>query len=140
MKITTPYIAAAILILSACSESSSPTGPDSARLGVPFRLSPGETVSIEGEPLRIRFERVTDDGRCPVTVQCIWAGAATVALSVEAQGAPPEGVEVLILGGSGHSVEISGYEIEVRQLLPDRQNVYQRIDQKRYRAELLVTK
>lgn len=86
MKITTPWLAAVILILSACSESSSPTGPDTARLGAPFRLSPGESVSVEGEPLRVRFERVKSDVRCPVTVQCIWAGAATVALSVEVLG------------------------------------------------------
>jgi hypothetical protein len=123
MKIAIPLAAAAILLLSGCSESSSPTGPDTARLGAPFRLSPGESASIEGEPLRIRFERVRNDDRCPVTVQCFWAGAADLVVS------------------SGRSfIHISGYEIEARRLLPDRQSFAQRIDQKSYRAELLVTK
>jgi hypothetical protein len=139
MKIAIPLAAAAILLLSGCSESSSPTGPDTARLGAPFRLSPGESASIEGEPLRIRFERVRNDDRCPVTVQCFWAGAAGLAFSVEVQGAPPEAVDLVVSSGRSF-IHISGYEIEARRLLPDRQSFAQRIDQKSYRAELLVTK
>lgn len=45
-----------------------------------FTLAPGQTVEVAGSGLRITFQRVRDDNRCPSDVVCVWAGNATVEL------------------------------------------------------------
>src|SRR5262245_2914355 len=46
-------------------------------LGRPFEMKPDEVVAIQG--LRITFEGVADDSRCPTGAQCVWAGDAAAA-------------------------------------------------------------
>ena len=48
-----------------------------ARLGEAFLLPIGQTASITGENLRITFDDVTEDSRCPKNVTCIWEGRVT---------------------------------------------------------------
>jgi hypothetical protein len=50
-------------------------------LGRPFELKPEQAVSIQG--LRITFEGVAEDSRCPTGVQCVWAGDAAVEFILE---------------------------------------------------------
>lgn len=47
-----------------------------------FDLSPGQEARIQGTAVTVRFSRVSDDSRCPVDVQCVWAGNAVVHLSL----------------------------------------------------------
>ena len=63
-----------VALLAGCSPSG--TGERQAALGEEFRLATGETIVIKGEDLKIRFEAVTADSRCPTGAQCIWAGEA----------------------------------------------------------------
>ena len=63
MRIITGIIATLILsigLLSSCS------GDVSASLGQTVTLRPGQTVSINGENLKITFVGVTEDSRCPI--------------------------------------------------------------------------
>jgi hypothetical protein len=53
-------------------------GPE---FGRPFDLRPAETVTIAG--LRITFEGVNEDSRCPTGVQCAWAGDAAAGFTLE---------------------------------------------------------
>jgi len=48
-----------------------------ARLGEDFLLPIGQTASITGENLRITFDDVVEDSRCPKNVTCIWEGRVT---------------------------------------------------------------
>ena len=50
-------------------------------LGRSFRLRPGESGEVSGTSMRLRFERVSEDSRCPVGVTCVWAGDAIVQLT-----------------------------------------------------------
>jgi len=50
-------------------------------LGDPFEMKPDEVVTIEG--VRITFEGVAEDSRCPSGAQCVWAGDAAAALTLE---------------------------------------------------------
>ena len=46
-----------------------------------FTLTPGETASVQGRSVRLRFESVTGDSRCPADAICITGGDAIVRLS-----------------------------------------------------------
>ena len=64
-------IAGLTLLLSGCAGG---TDEIKARLDEEFSLRIGQTASIAGENLEIRFDEVVEDSRCPKNVTCIWAG------------------------------------------------------------------
>ena len=65
-----------LLIVGACNDSS-PTGP-TVRLDEQFTLAPGEAAVLKDTSLRVVFERVSGDSRCPVDAVCIQGGDAIV--------------------------------------------------------------
>ncbi len=67
-------------IHDASPESLEPTLQ--ATLGDTIHLGPGEIAEVGPEGLRILFEEVLDDSRCPRGVTCVWAGDATVHLGL----------------------------------------------------------
>ena len=66
--------------------SCSAVGPQSPSPDQDFELRAGATARIEDSDLAVRFDDVPSDSRCPVDVQCITAGDATVALFVTGGG------------------------------------------------------
>jgi len=89
-----------VLLLAGCStEVNTPAGP---LPGQQFTLPIGQSVSIKGENLTIKFEKVTNDSRCPTGVQCIWAGEAKCQMSVTSNGS----VTTVVLTVSGASEAI----------------------------------
>ena len=57
-----------------------------ARVGREFNLKVGRAVTLDGGGLRVRLARVVSDSRCPVDVQCVWAGNAEVLVEVGGRG------------------------------------------------------
>ena len=55
-------------------------------LGEEFVLGTGQTVTINGEDLKITFIEVTEDSRCPRTVTCIWEGRAVAVANITMNG------------------------------------------------------
>ena len=83
------------LLLGAC-RTSEPNAPvvitDKAvttEAGAEVTLAPGETAELPSVNLRIRFNRVVGDSRCPTNTQimCVWAGSVVV----DVQGGPITG-------------------------------------------------
>jgi hypothetical protein len=106
-----PLLAAFGLVAATCNRSQ-PTAPaSSAELGREFSLRPGQSATVDG--LAIRFEEVRGDSRCPVDVQCIWEGDATVVVSVG--GATNE---LHTARRFATSVAIDGRRLELRRLEP----------------------
>jgi hypothetical protein len=56
------------------------TGP-TAPLDKEFTLAPGDTMSIEGASLSVRFNQITGDNRCPADVVCVLGGSADVSIT-----------------------------------------------------------
>jgi hypothetical protein len=52
--------------------------PGKVFLDKEFSLALGQTATIEGEKLVIKFKAVLEDSRCPVNVVCVWAGNGKV--------------------------------------------------------------
>jgi hypothetical protein len=57
-----------------------------AALGQEFELKVGQQVSIKREGLRVSFQAVAEDSRCPQGVTCVWAGNGKVALKLSKIG------------------------------------------------------
>ena len=74
-----------LLVLAACASGGTtpPAAPPPA-VEEEFVLGPGQTASVSGTGVRITFERVREDSRCPTDVNCIWEGDAVVVLTVKA--------------------------------------------------------
>jgi hypothetical protein len=75
-------LAAAALVLAGCATP----GEISAGLGEEFILSVGQSAGISGEGLRITFNEVVSDSRCPSDVTCIWQGEVSCRVEIEYAG------------------------------------------------------
>lgn len=69
------------VLLASCAVAA-----QTARVGREFRLKAGRVVTLDGGGLRVRFVRVESDSRCPVDVDCVWAGNAEVLVEVGGRG------------------------------------------------------
>ena len=68
----------ALVVLAIVSPHSVVSEPE---LGRPFEVKAAEIVAIQG--LRITFEGVSEDSRCPTGAQCVWAGDAAATFTLE---------------------------------------------------------
>ena len=73
-----------VMLLAACA-SGGGTAPTSLTPAVDeeFTLAPGQTATVKDAQVRVTFERVSEDSRCPTDVTCIWEGDATVVLRIK---------------------------------------------------------
>jgi hypothetical protein len=114
-------IGAIVLVTSmaaALASADGPAKPKEAQLGQDFRLKVGESARLAGEALRIAFEAVTSDSRCPKGEQCIVAGKATLRLSL--QRSSPAKEECLLETPTAESepASCSGYGVTLVGLEP----------------------
>jgi hypothetical protein len=106
----TPLALVFVLVLAACTSTGGPELPEAdyfVNVGQQFTLRLGETAGVVTSQTidLVRFNGVEQDNRCPVDVQCIVAGAATVVLSVQTALAvhdvtldvPPEGTATVVV-------------------------------------------
>ena len=104
--------------------------------GRPFEMKPGETVTVRG--VRITFDGVTEDSRCPTGAQCVWAGDAAAAFALEKS---PDAVR-LTLHTSGRfqqQAEFDGLVVRLEDVKPY-PKLGQTIARADYRATLLVSR
>jgi hypothetical protein len=136
----------ALATAAACAGHPGPTDAEPAaapattdvavELGESFRLRPGETASVAGGEWRVRFVGVRGDSRCPVDVECVWAGSAEVA--VETAG--PEGRWVersLHTGIEPRELHADGFTLALLDVEPPPRSTAP-IDPARYVAVLRV--
>jgi hypothetical protein len=71
----------------ACAGATPAAPPaDTAELGKPFTLAPGESATLGSGKVAVRLVAVSEDSRCPKNEQCVWAGNARVELEVRVGG------------------------------------------------------
>jgi len=87
------------------------------QLGSIFQLSIGQTALLPMERLSIRFTGVFEDSRCPVDVQCVWAGNAKVTLDVSQTGKARQAV-TLNSNLEPREVVYEGFRIRFEGLMP----------------------
>jgi hypothetical protein len=128
-----PLSAAGVVLLAslACA-ASDPVDPSLDR---DLQLSGGASARVDGTDLVIRFEGVPNDSRCPVDVQCITEGDATVALRLEGGGAART-VELHTMDEPKQATQ--GAYVVVLLALSPRPVSYQPTPLREYRATLRV--
>jgi hypothetical protein len=108
-------------IVSLTMACSSPTSPGDGPFQAEVTLSPGQVTAVASTPLRIGFDRVASDSRCPATALCIQSGDALVVLSVSVEGRAGAEVRLRTVGGTTGtemSAVVAGYELAIAGLRP----------------------
>jgi hypothetical protein len=76
-----------LAVLVGCAGATEPRNVQIS-LDVEFQLSLGQVAELAGSELRIEFEAVPEDSRCPPWALCFWAGDARVELEAWEAGLP----------------------------------------------------
>jgi hypothetical protein len=109
------------LLVAACSatgpEQIEPNADQSGAdvqvaLGQTFTLKVGQQAHIAGTDVTLLFRSVSSDSRCPVDVECVWAGSARLQLAADGQEL------VVNTGEEPRSARLNGHTIEVTKLEP----------------------
>lgn len=110
-------------------------------LGTAFTLVGGQEVDMQGEALKIKFQEVAEDSRCPKKVPCAWEGQARIVLAVQKTGQPENRLELNTNPDKKiTSTEYSGYTITLQSLDPYPEQPGQTIPLDDYHAMLTVQK
>jgi uncharacterized Zn finger protein len=90
---------------------------DERKIGEEFSLHIGETATVKGEDVRIRFLEISEDSRCPRDVTCIWEGRATANIEVS-RGDISQKVDLIVPGLTDTPVkqQLEEYEFVFRIL------------------------
>ena len=112
-----------MVLATACTTPSHPGDPGPLTPGVQvqagreFDLGVGQEVQVQGSSVSVRFIGVSEDSRCAVDVQCVWAGNAIVRLGLSATGTA--GTEAALNTTlDPKSVTFAGYSVRLAGLKP----------------------
>ena len=83
-------IPAAFLVVMMVACNGDPTQPDRVANDKPFELRVGD-AALTTDDLRMRFDAVRSDSRCPSDALCVWAGEAVIALTLSRAGEAASG-------------------------------------------------
>jgi hypothetical protein len=107
-------------IVAATAACSSPTTPGGA-FHTEVTLRPGEATAVASTPLRVGFERVASDSRCPINALCIQSGDALVVVRVTVNGRDGADINLRTRGGTtgeNLTATVAGYELSIGALEP----------------------
>ena len=107
------YLPVVLLCAVGCS---SPTQPDRVPKNEPFDLRVGESA-LTTDDIRVRFDAVRSDSRCPMDAICVRAGEAVIALTLSKAGEVPVGRE-LDTTRARSSITFLNFLITLSQLQP----------------------
>jgi len=119
MRKLTPIVASAVLGACAVQANQPPEeegGPNVTIVGDTAFLELPVGRSADNGELRVTFENVSEDSRCPAGVQCVWEGNASIRVTVEMGNES----QVAILNSTLNPQRASffGYTIGYRDLSP----------------------
>lgn len=108
------------VVVSSCAPAhgaAPPAQPARATPSTAIVLSPGQPTSIDGTPLTLTFDAVSEDSRCPTGVTCIYAGTVSLTFRL-AGGEDPQRSATLRLNGADRETMHSGYRITLVAVTP----------------------
>lgn len=108
-------------------------------LGRDFKLKYGQELTVKGQNLKVKFESLLEDSRCPKDVKCIWEGDAKLVISVRRGNAKESKIELHTSGNFAQTGKYNQYVIKLVALDPyPRTSVQEK--RRAYLATLLITK
>jgi hypothetical protein len=133
------WVIAVCMATPGCGDRIGAPSAERVPLGREFTLAVGQSAVVDDTGLRVSLKGVPQDSRCPVDVQCVWEGDATV--SVAAAGAPSPGAqyELHTSGRLAREVRHGAHRISLVRLNPAPRSTG-RPSPNDYRATLLVVR
>ncbi|MBK8049117.1 MAG: hypothetical protein IPK16_19575 [Anaerolineales bacterium] len=101
-----------------------PNGGVYAEPGEPFNLTPGYAATIGMDVLRVRFDSILEDSRCPANVLCVQAGKVMLGITISNS---EQRATNYVLGGSTDEqgnllgepeIDHGGYTLRLSQVTP----------------------
>ena len=95
MRVSHLFRCSILLLVVACARSTAcdpataecgSVATTTVNLGQDIVLAPGQTVAVEGTSVRIAFDHIVADSRCPRDVVCVWAGNAQARVRILTEG------------------------------------------------------
>jgi hypothetical protein len=129
-------LVAAFIAIAACAPK---IDSKTVSLGDSFSLTVGQSASIDGEDLAIKFIDIIADSRCPLGVECIWQGEVACLMEITHSGTGQQKV----LTYPGLTQELSKAQLGSYQLtfsVEPYPEAGKEIKKSEYRLNLLVTK
>ena len=113
-----------MLVVLGCVSTSQPgtgtTVPPVATqvpMGQDFKLAAGQSGRVNGTPITVTFDSVEQDSRCPSDVKCVWAGDASLKLTLQSTAGSSLQVS-LHTNLDPKAADYAGYRIRVTRLAP----------------------
>jgi hypothetical protein len=130
------------ITLTAFVNSCSKSGNRLREGTIELKLSDCEKGNIEGDDLKVCFEAVVGDSRCPANAVCVWQGAATASFSFTKNGDTHRFNLSTIAMKPNYTKDtvIAGYKIEFINLSPYPGTVSTPVPDDQIKAELKITK
>lgn len=101
-------------------------------------LRVGKQKKLSGSKLTIKFVSLVEDSRCPIGVNCVWAGNATIKVKVTNARGESKIVDLNTNLGIKGDI-LGGYQFNLESLTPHpKENI--RIDKNGYTATFSVQK
>ena len=135
MRLATLFVCLLAATAAACDEPA--TGP-TVSVDARFTLAPGETASVQGPGIKLRFEGVTGDSRCPGDAVCITGGDAVVKVVASGDGGTLS-LDLHTGDSSRASVTYGGVKVTLVELTPYPFSSQPAIKPGDYRATLVVS-
>jgi hypothetical protein len=88
--------------------------PQAVLIHEPLALKFGQTVKFADEPISLAFTGVVEDSRCPIGVQCVWAGRCVVAMTLTRADGSERDFEVTL----GKPAAVYGYSVQLLDAVP----------------------
>lgn len=136
------FVLACALALAACSAAADQPALLEVSLDEPFTLRVGQQAIVRPQALRLRFEDVLEDSRCPQQVECFWTGQARLAVVVQRGNSEPETVEFNTNPApdvNRQQLKYEGVTIQLEALDPYPQHPDNPIPMEDYQATFVVT-
>lgn len=107
-----------LAVLPSCAAAPGPPAADSAVTApAEVTLAVGEAAAVE--ELRIRFDRVVSDSRCPAGVSCVWEGDAELLFIVNDVREVAVQLRLHTSARYATSASYGGYRVELVRLAPE---------------------
>jgi hypothetical protein len=104
-----------------------------------FKIKYGQELTVKGEDLKIKFDSLLDDSRCPTDVKCVWEGDAKILISVRRARAKESHLELHTNQNFTRAGKYQKYTIKLIALDPYPRTRFQG-KQSEYVATLLIKK
>ncbi|QRQ62222.1 hypothetical protein [Sphingobacterium multivorum] len=120
MNYKTIIIGLGFCSLAGCATQKENIGNRTERESV--SLAEGQRKSLREYPIKIKFNGISEDSRCPEGVNCIWSGVAVAEIEIVEKATKPTTIKLATIDlqdrGYQRTANTNGYTISLQDIVP----------------------